>query len=92
MFTNAAITIGNTIIYGGGQATPANFGGHEGAHTIQGQWLGPAYLPGHILTRAAGALASPFTSSTFRSELFGDRNSSNPLEVGPYSNPSRPWR
>jgi hypothetical protein len=88
----AAVTVGNAIIYGGGQATPRNYGAHEGAHTIQGQWLGPTYLPLHILTRLAGAIVSPFTSSTFRSELLGDRNSNNPLEIGPYTIPTpRPW-
>lgn len=89
-FSGVATTVGNATIYGGGQATPANYGAHEAAHTIQGQWLGPAYLPAHILTRAAGAIASPFNSSTFGSAISGDIN--NPLEAGPYSKPPRPWR
>lgn len=87
--SGVATTVGNAIIYGGGQATPANYGAHEAAHTIQGQWLGPAYLPAHILTRVAGVIASPFNSSSFQSAIVGDLN--NPLETGPYSNPPKPW-
>ena len=89
-FSGFATTVGNAIIYGGGKATPATVGRHEGAHTIQGQWLGPLYLPAHILTRAAGVIAAPFIdSSTIGSAIVGDMN--NPLERGPYSNPPRPW-
>ena len=88
-FPGFATTLGNAIIYSKG-ATPASEGPHEGAHTIQGQWLGPLYLPAHILTRAAGVIAAPFIdSSTIGSAIVGDMN--NPLEVGPYSNPPRPW-
>ena len=56
-----AVTLGNVILY-----TPGFFEGrqgqmilaHELAHTRQHDWLGPLYLPAHILAQATSALLS----------------------------------
>jgi hypothetical protein len=57
----AAVTLGHAILY-----RPGMFDGrrgrlilaHELAHTRQHDWLGPAYLPLHILAQTVSALLS----------------------------------
>lgn len=59
-----AITLGNVICYGSGLPETAarpeggsgNVGDHERQHTFQGEWLGPLYLPSHVLSLIAGSM------------------------------------
>jgi hypothetical protein len=82
-----AVTLGNVIVYGGGQATPQAYGPHELQHTIQGQVLGPLYIPANLIGMAASLISAPFTGVSPRGILFGPANF---MEVGPYSEPPRP--
>ena len=89
---SGAITFGNTISYMGNQS-PNTFGPnyfltseghtvgqHEGSHTIQGEILGPLYLPTHLI----GGLISEITSGSWHGNNF--------MENGPMSNPdATPW-
>ena len=83
------ITLGNTIHYNkdaGPKVIISNSGGvtygeHESAHTIQGEILGPIYLPAHVIC----ILISWGTSLSL------DQWVNNPLEWGPDSNPPTPW-
>ena len=89
-FTNhplmfGAITLGNTISYAPDfgpefELSNGTVGQHEMQHTIQGQVLGPLYLPSNILGGAAGLILN---------RSWG--GSANWNEVGPYSTPPRPW-
>jgi RHS repeat-associated protein len=85
MPAGSAITLGNVICYGKRTPPPHVLGGpqdlgrHEMQHTIQGETLGPAYLPANIL----GGLYSEATS--------GDWHTNNPMETGPMSTPPQPW-
>jgi hypothetical protein len=59
-----ALTLGNTITWG---AERNDFwykeaSGHERFHTIQGQFLGPIYIPLHALNMSASLLTAPFPS------------------------------
>ena len=54
-------------------------GAHERAHTLQGEILGPLYLPLHLLGQA------------YSYAMTGTYHEANPLEIGPNSNPPRPW-
>ncbi len=93
-----AITLGNTITYGGDPLDPKDefftrkgtqpwsveqgreFVEHERQHTVQGQQLGPFYLPSNLLGGLNG--------------LLRDRDWHSPHnwnERGPYSEPPRPW-
>ena len=83
-----AVTLGNVIVYGGGQATPQAYGPHESQHTIQGQVLGPLYLPANLIGMGASLISAPFTGVSPRGILFGPANF---MEAGPYSTPPRPW-
>lgn len=84
-----AITLGNTIHYPGDKSTGfgpnyelpegIKLGEHEGAHTIQGEILGPLYLPAHITTMGISIITT------------GHTHENNWLEKGPNSNPARPW-
>jgi hypothetical protein len=82
-----AVTLGNVIVYGGGQATPQALGPHEIRHTIQGQILGPLYIPANLIGMGASLLSSPFVDSP-HGILFGPANF---MEAGPYSTPPRTW-
>jgi hypothetical protein len=82
-----AITLGNTANYRGDPYDPNDrfWKGerpqvHEQQHTVQGQQLGPFYLPSNI----AGGL----TALARDGEWHGP---SNWNEVGPKMNPPRPW-
>jgi RHS repeat-associated protein len=74
----SAVTLGNVICYANGTG-PNRLGGHEGKHTYQGEVLGNAYLPAHVLAQAASYATS------------GRYDTNNPLEWGPNSNPPRSW-
>ena len=79
-----AITIGNTITYGGSQYDPGFDGNimylHEMPHTIQSQFMGPFYLPAHAVFGAAAAI--------FNGSWHGPANI---LETGPQQHPPQPW-
>jgi RHS repeat-associated protein len=83
-----AITFGNVQCFGLG-ANPTShppdnknftYGDHEGQHTIQGNTLGPFWLPVY----GVGGVISVIGGGNF----FGP---GNPLENGPYSSPPKPW-
>lgn len=59
-----ALTLGNTITWGAekGSSFYNSFSDHEMRHTIQGQFLGPLYLPAHISAMSVSVLSSPFSS------------------------------
>ena len=80
-----AITLGNTTTYS--KKLPpdhvqdgATIEEHERQHTLQGELLGPLYLPSNIL----GGLVGLATERDWH----GRRNWN---EVGPSMNPPRPW-
>ena len=85
---DGAVTIGNTISYGGraGPDVPSpesdghTYGDHEKRHTYQAETLGPLYLPATMTSLAAGKVL--------------DGNAHGPsslMETGPQSDPPRPW-
>ena len=78
----SAITIGNTTAYNDDpyREHDEDYMAHERAHTIQGQQLGPGYLPSNILGGALGLIRD--------GEWHGP---SNWNERGPQENPPRPW-
>lgn len=73
------VTLGHAILY-----RPGLFDGrvgrfilaHELAHTRQHDWLGPAYLPLHILAQTTSALISVFSQTLAYSRV----HDHNPLE------------
>jgi hypothetical protein len=73
------VTLGHAILY-----RPGLFDGrvgrfilaHELAHTRQHDWLGPAYLPLHILAQTTSALISVFS----RTPAYSRVHDHNPLE------------
>ena len=82
-----ALTLGNCINYGA--KSPVNTcASHEFQHTIQAQWLGPAYIPLNVLGQAASLLTYPVASLRGPSPIHGKANF---MESGPLSNPPRPW-
>lgn len=66
-----AITLGNTITW----TTERNswyyrsFSSHERFHTMQGQFLGPFYIPANITGMGASLLTMPFFPSLQRTAL-----------------------
>lgn len=82
----AAMTLGNTISYGPafGPETlvlgDIPVGAHELQHTIQGQLLGPLYIPSNVLGGVAAVVRNGYWHGSF-----------NWNEVGPQANPPRPW-
>ena len=79
----SAITLGNTTTYNDDPYVVPHkpfYMAHEQAHTIQGQQLGPLYLPSNA---AGGMLASARDG-----EWHGDHNWN---ERGPLTSPPRPW-
>jgi RHS repeat-associated protein len=72
-------TIGDVICYGGTGPNHPNRD-HEMAHTYQHSWLGPLYIPAHLLSQAASWLIT-----------LGSYSQANPLEWGPNQSPSVPW-
>lgn len=79
----AAMTIGNIVMYGlGGEI----HGAHEMQHTIQGEMLGPFYLP---------AIGVSYAYSNFASDLptLGERVHSEYsfMETGPQRHPAVPF-
>jgi len=77
----SAVTVGNAIIYSPRSGFSASqIGAQEGQHTIQGQWLGPLYIPSHILLGMAALLVN--------GDWHGDINI---LESGPHSSNPRPF-
>lgn len=98
LFGGGAITLGNTIAFGGlpGDAAPTSvpfvsvpIGSHELQHTFQGQVLGPLYLPANIIGGVAGTLGTPFTGpGPGGSPWHGPLNF---MERGPLAVPPRPW-
>jgi len=79
MFSDGAITIGNTISYGTDRS-PDDAGAHEEQHTYQGELLGPLYLPSNIL----GGLAAELKEGCWH----GDANWN---ERGPQSKEPTEW-
>ncbi len=85
MSSNGAITLGNTVCYGTnvGPDTPlpnGSMGNHELQHTLQGELLGPLYLPSNMLGGATGIVVD------------GNwHGPSNWNEVGPQSTPPSLW-
>jgi RHS repeat-associated protein len=88
VFAGLGITFGNVESFQGNPTDPTSFSDnaaqvqqHELQHTIQGQVLGPLYLPAYILG-GIGSLISgggnPFDSGNF-------------MEAGPWKNPPQPW-
>ncbi|MBT1077307.1 hypothetical protein KJB29_18935 [Geobacter grbiciae] len=57
-----------------------NVGQHESQHTIQGEQLGPLYLPSNILGLAAGQIINGNTHGP-----------ANWNERGPQPTPPSPW-
>jgi hypothetical protein len=86
-----AITIGNAICYAS-RAPDQGTQDHERQHTYQGELLGPAYLPAHILFQ----LAAYGFSFCDRSRYYTGTNDrvhspASLLEKGPMSDPPQPW-
>jgi RHS repeat-associated protein len=83
---DAAVTLGNTVSYGSGFGPETlvlgdvPVGVHEFQHTLQGQLLGPLYLPSNVLGGVAAVIRNGYWHGSF-----------NWNEVGPQSNPPRPW-
>lgn len=83
---DSAVTLGNTVSYGGdfGPETlvlgDVPVGVHEFQHTLQGQLLGPLYLPSNVLGGVAAVIRNGYWHGSF-----------NWNEVGPQLNPPRPW-
>ncbi len=88
MSSTGAITFGNTILYGSNNGPTYNWpngsttGDHEMQHTLQGEQLGPLYLPSNLLGGTTGLIFDG---------QWGGQNSSNWNEAGPYSTPPTPW-
>lgn len=82
-----ALCLGNVINYGCG-CTVSRAGLHEYQHTIQAQWLGPFYIPLHLVAQVASLLTWPVVAWRGPSPVHGKANW---LEIGPLSNPPRPW-
>ncbi|MDT0499287.1 hypothetical protein RM530_18250 [Algiphilus sp. W345] len=87
--TATATTFGNVIVYNPDpvyhpSSTFTNsgmpLGFEEMQHTLQGQALGPLYLPAHGLLGAGALLFNGNWHGPF-----------NVLETGPHSTPPRPW-
>lgn len=72
------LTIGNAIFFQGDTDYfhGTDVGAHEEQHTIQGEVLGPFYLPLH----------GYYLVKYFRTPWL------NPLEIGPHAVPARPWK
>lgn len=91
VFAGTGITFGNVESFasdplGGDPTTQSVYPGvpaseHEDQHTIQGQVLGPLYVPSYIV----GGIASLMSG---RGDPFGPGNW---MEMGPYMNPPQPW-
>jgi hypothetical protein len=83
---DSAVTLGNTVSYGSdfGPQTlvlgDVAVGAHELQHTLQGQLLGPLYLPSNVLGGVAAVVRNGYWHGSF-----------NWNEVGPQSSPPRPW-
>ena len=87
---DAAVTLGNSIIYSDGPEAHnkqpgwghlhSDLGSHEQAHTIQAQVLGPLYLPAWGMGAAVAAVQG-------KPDPFGHDNM---METGPY-NADKPW-
>jgi RHS repeat-associated protein len=83
---DSAVTLGNAISYGGGFGPETlalgdvPVGVHELQHTLQGQLLGPLYLPSNVVGGVAAVIRNGYWHGSF-----------NWNEVGPQSNPPRPW-
>lgn len=84
-----AITIGNTITYSDDpyERGDERYMAHERAHTIQGQQLGPLYLP----SNAAGLLLSALRRERDPDGGITGHGPSNWNERGPQMDPPRPW-
>jgi hypothetical protein len=84
----SAVTLGNATIYsrhpesqpGYRQKNGVTVQEHERQHTLQGQMLGPMYIPSNI----AGGLYALSKGQDWHGEA-------NWNEVGPQQNPPRPW-
>jgi hypothetical protein len=79
------MTLGNVVVYGAGEAPgyPNYFGlpvgTEEFKHTLQGQVLGPLYLPSHII----GGIVSIFSNPRAGLEGVDIWHRNNFMETGP---------
>jgi hypothetical protein len=86
----SAMVFGNVIVYGRAPAfqpeSPRGnhvLGDEERQHTYQAQWLGPLYLPAHLLSGISGLL--------LRRDWHGRGHACAFLECGPHSINPAPW-
>ena len=93
-----AITLGNTISYPGlasdesptsVDSVSVSMGAHELPHTLQGELLGPAYLPANLLGGTLGVVGSPWTGAGPGGSLW--HGGWNFMESGPLAVPPRAW-
>lgn len=87
----SAMTLGNAILYGRSRPESPDVNGlptwvGEREHTFQGETLGPAYLPLHVL----GGLYSLARDRDETGKPFW-HGEHNWLEVGPHSDHPSPW-
>ncbi|MFO1318364.1 MAG: hypothetical protein U1F52_02000 [Burkholderiales bacterium] len=88
-FVGTAIALGNVVTYGRQPACQPDsvrrpsgrcLAHEEMQHTIQAQWLGPLYLPAHLVFGVAALI------------LHGRwHGPANLLEAGPHAREPRPW-
>jgi hypothetical protein len=91
-FMSTAITMGNAISYAPdfspGSSRWFDTQEHEFFHTLQGEQLGPLYLPSNIVGGTASLMVN-YSSSLTLSHAWHGRTNWN--EVGPQSTPPRVW-
>jgi hypothetical protein len=98
---DGAITLGNTISYGGSPLDQAPtldpfktvaIQEHEMQHTLQGEVLGAGYVPANLLGGLASVIANSLgLTSSPNPNLSPWHGPANFMEQGPLSNPPRPW-
>jgi RHS repeat-associated protein len=80
IFAYAAFALGNVIFYNGDcDYSPSEIGPNEQQHTLQGEVLGPLYLPAHLTL----GTASMIINGDFSNDGW---HKGNPLEYGPHEN------
>lgn len=88
-FVGTAIALGNVVVYGRNAACQPDsvcrpsgrcLAYEEMQHTIQAQWLGPLYLPAHLVFGVAALVADGRWHGR-----------TNRLEVGPHAREPHPW-
>jgi hypothetical protein len=74
-FGKPGLTLGHVVAMQGTEVNARETYEHELAHVKQHDWMGPAYLPAHMVTKAWCYAFSPFPTEC------------DPLERGPNKNP-----